>query len=201
MLVNAITLTRWLAMVFNARMTNSSSSLADRLAAVNTRIEQACTAAGRSVDEVTLVAVSKKHPPESVAEAASAGQTVFGENRVQEAKEKIPQCDDRLDFHLIGHLQSNKAKFVPSLFSTVHSVDSGKLLRALDAAAGHAGKSLRVFLQVNVAGEAQKFGLKPKELPALLRTAEDCYNLNVDGLGPGARRRTRGLSRPPAARP
>jgi len=169
-------------MVFNPRMTSHSTSLAERLAAVHDRIATACTDAGRSADEVTLVAVSKKHSPEAVAEAAAAGQTVFGENRVQEASQKIPLCDERLDFHLIGHLQSNKAKFVPRLFSTVHSVDSGKLMRALDAAAGQAGTSLRVFLQVNVAGEAQKFGLKPNELPSLLRRAEDCYNLNVDGL-------------------
>jgi len=119
----------------------------------------ACENAGRPRDSVRLLAVSKTKPPEAVREAADCGLRLFGENRVQEAQSKIPMCPAGLEWHLIGHLQTNKAKVAARFFQMVHSVDSLKLLQALE---GHAGTTLPVLLQVNVSGEAAKFGMKPE---------------------------------------
>jgi PLP dependent protein len=159
-----------------------SESMADRLARVEERIAAACARAGRSRDEVTLVAVSKTQPPEVVAEAAALGLRVFGENKVQEARAKIPECPGHLAWHLVGHLQSNKAKFAVELFEVIHSVESEKLARTLDAAAEAAGRTLRVLLEVNVSGEGSKFGVKPEDAPALLEAINACPRLVLGGL-------------------
>lgn len=155
---------------------------AERVERVQTRLEAACAACGRDPAEVTVVAVSKKHPPESVDAVAAAGMTVFGENRVQEAGQKIPLCSGHLEWHLIGHLQTNKARAAAQLFSTIHSVDSLRLLNALDPAAGEAGGNLNIFLQVNVSGEGTKYGFAPDEVEAALDRATELHNLNVVGL-------------------
>lgn len=112
-----------------------------RLERVEQRIAKACQNAGRSREEVRLLAVSKTKPPEAVREAAGCGLRLFGENRVQEAQSKIPLCPPGLEWHLIGHLQTNKAKIAARFFQMVHSVDSLKLLEALDS---HAGTTLPV---------------------------------------------------------
>lgn len=156
--------------------------MADRLDRIEERISAACARAGRRRDDVTLVAVSKTHPPETVAEAAALGLRIFGENKVQEARAKIPECPGHLSWHLVGHLQSNKAKLAVELFEVVHSVDSEKLARMLNAAADEAGRTLRILLEVNVSGEASKFGLKPEDVPAVLAAANACPRLVVDGL-------------------
>jgi len=150
-----------------------------RLEKVEQRIVAACEKAGRSRDSVRLLAVSKTKPPEAVREAADCGLRLFGENRVQEAQSKIPMCPNGLEWHLIGHLQTNKAKIAARYFQMVHSVDSLKLLQALEA---HAGTTLPVLLQVNVSGEAAKFGMKPAEAAAVIEAANQMQKCEVHGL-------------------
>lgn len=156
--------------------------LADRLEAILGRVGAACERAGRDPAEVRLVAVSKKQPPEAVAEAAACGVGVFGENRVQEAAAKIPLCPDGLSWHLVGHLQGNKVRAAVELFDLIHSVDSERLLRRVDAAAAESGRTVSVLLQVNVSGEGAKSGMAPEELEGVLRASTECLNVDVLGL-------------------
>lgn len=156
--------------------------IAENLAAVKNRIAAACARAGRAPESVRLLAVSKTYGPEAVRAAAAAGQTIFGENRVQEAAAKIPECPGRLQWHLIGHLQSNKAAQAARLFDWVHSVDSAKLLEALDRHAGEAGRRLDVLVQVNVSGERSKSGLAPAAAPEALALGNRLRNVQVRGL-------------------
>ena len=128
---------------------------------------------------VTLVAVTKTVPPEIVDAAVQAGITIFGENKVQEAKAKIPLVTSRARWHFIGHLQTNKARDAAQLFEMVHSVDSVRLAAELSK---HAGQSLPVLLEVNVSGEASKFGIKPADLPATLAEIQKLPRLEVRGL-------------------
>jgi hypothetical protein len=155
-------------------------SIRDNLEAVEERIAAACEKAGRNRDEVKLVAVSKTKPAEAVLEAADAGQILFGENRVQEAQSKIPLSPGSLQWHLIGHLQSNKARIAASgLFRMIHSVDSEKLLRALDE---YAAVPLPVLIQVNISGEGSKEGCAPEEAAVLIEAANQCGKVEVHGL-------------------
>jgi hypothetical protein len=132
--------------------------------------------------EIRLVAVSKRHGPDRVREAVDAGQTLFGENRVQEAQAKISRCPDGLQWHMIGHLQGNKARLAVRLFDMIHSVDSLKLLETLNRLCGEAGRTLPVLLEVNVSGEGVKYGLKPDETAHVLEQATRMTNLDVMGL-------------------
>lgn len=131
---------------------------------------------------VTLVAVTKTVPPERVDAALQAGVTVFGENKIQEAKAKIPQVSSRARWHFIGHLQSNKARDAVELFELIHSVDSVKLAGELDKWADRAGKTQPILLEVNVSGEASKFGISPADLPAVLAGIQQFPRLEVRGL-------------------
>lgn len=158
------------------------SGIAENLESIRARIAAACARAGRPVDSVRLLAVSKTQGPEAVRAAAACGQVLFAENRVQEAAAKIPECPERLQWHLIGHLQSNKAAQAARLFDWVHSVDSAKLLEALDRQAGVAGRTLQVLLQVNVSGERAKSGLAPAATPAALELGNRLRNVQVCGL-------------------
>jgi pyridoxal phosphate enzyme (YggS family) len=148
------------------------TDLAAHLAAVQEQIRAAAVRAGRDPSAVRLVAVSKTHPPSAVAAAAAAGQRVFGESRVQEARDKIPACPPGLDWHFIGHLQKNKIRPALPLFSFFHSIDSTPLAQALDRLAGETGRPVTGLLEVNISGEASKHGFTPEqlrtELPALL---------------------------------
>jgi pyridoxal phosphate enzyme (YggS family) len=134
--------------------------IAARAGAVRERLSRAATRAGRKPHEITLVAVSKTHPPEAVREAHAAGVRDFGENKVQEAQTKLPELRDLSDsrWHLVGHLQGNKARKAVSLFDRIHSVDSIPLALKLEQAAAEAGKTLDVLVQVDLAGEATKHG-------------------------------------------
>ncbi|MDO5462012.1 MAG: YggS family pyridoxal phosphate-dependent enzyme [bacterium] len=132
------------------------------------KIETAAKRSGRGADDVTLVAVTKTHGPETVRDAIDAGMTLFGENKVQEAAWKIPMCPTSARWQLIGHLQSNKVKHAVRLFETIHSVDSIKLFDALEAAARQAGTRPEIYLEVNVSGEPSKYGLTPAMLPATI---------------------------------
>jgi len=157
-------------------------SIADRVARVEERISHACAAANRDRGDVQLVAISKTRPPEIIREAADAGLVLFGENKVQEARAKIPECPGHLHWHLVGHLQTNKVKYAVRLFEAIHSVDSLKLLEAIDAGAESAGMTMKVFLEVNVSGEASKFGLSPADVPGLLEAANARFHVEVVGL-------------------
>ena len=136
--------------------------LAENLSSIKQRIAAACERAKRDPSSVTLMAVTKTHPPETVQAAADLGLTFFGENKVQEAKAKIPLCSGKLRWHFIGHLQSNKCRDAVSLFSMIQSVDSWDLAEELNAKADQAARSIPILLEVNLAGEATKFGYPPQ---------------------------------------
>jgi pyridoxal phosphate enzyme (YggS family) len=160
-------------------------SIADNVARVRERIAVACARAGRSPNDVHLMAVSKTHPASAICEAYGAGITLFGENRVQEFAEKHAEVAGiGAEFHLIGHLQSNKAAKAAELFEAVDSVDSLKLLERLNSAAEKLGKKLAIFLEVNVGGEEAKSGFAPDsdELRTLLTKASDFPHLQIRGL-------------------
>jgi hypothetical protein len=154
----------------------------ENLEAVRGRIAAACARAGRGEGEVRLLAVSKTYGAEDVRAAARAGQRLFGENRVQEALGKIPMCPGNLEWHLIGHLQGNKAAAAARAFDWVHSVDSAELLAKLDRHAGEAGRRLKVLLQVNVSGEISKSGMTPEALRAMAGGIGELRNVEVRGL-------------------
>lgn len=156
--------------------------IAANLEAVHRRIEAAAARAGRDPADVELVAVSKTYPPEAVRDAAAAGHLLFGENRVQEAAAKIPLCPSRLRWHLVGHLQSNKAAAAVRLFDCIHSVDSPRLLLDLERHALEQGRRLSVLVQVNVSGEISKSGLPPSALPSVLDLVPTLRAVSVDGL-------------------
>jgi pyridoxal phosphate enzyme (YggS family) len=143
-------------------------SISDNVAAVRERIASAARRAGRNPDDITLMAVSKTQPPERICEAYDAGQRLFGENRVQDFAAKAGGLQDLRDaeWHLIGHLQTNKAAKTAELFRAVDSVDSLKLAEKLNAAARTLGKKLDVLVEINVGGEAAKSGVVP-DSPAL----------------------------------
>jgi len=159
-----------------------NTEMVERVAAIQAHVAQACARAGRDPESVAIVAVSKKQPPEAIAAAAAAGLTVFGESRVQEAAQKIPQCPGRLEWHFIGHLQTNKVAAAVALFSTIHSVDSWRVLEAVEQAAVAAGVRVRAMLEVNVSGERSKFGLSPEEVPGVLERGAALTRVEVVGL-------------------
>jgi len=146
------------------------------------RIADACRDAGRTPAEVTLLPVTKTHPAAAAEYAFRYGFTAVGENRVQDAVEKRPLVDPALQWELIGHLQSNKARLAAAHFSRIQGVDSVKLLTALDRAAGETGKVLSVLLQINAGNDPAKFGADPAEAPRLLEAALAKPHLRVDGL-------------------
>ncbi len=139
------------------------SPIAENIQQVRDNISAACEKAGRSAQDVTLLAVSKTHPASAVIEAIAAGAQHFGENRVEEAKEKIPAVSEvtavPVTWHMIGHIQSRKAKDVPDLFQVVHSVDSLKLAEKLSRLVVENQQSLSILLEINISGEASKSGL------------------------------------------
>lgn len=152
------------------------------LNSIQQRIAAACARAGRDSASVTLLAVSKTHPPEVVKEAVEAGQIFFGENKIQEAKAKIPLCPGRARWHFIGHLQSNKCRDAVELFEMIQSVDSLSLAQEINKRAEAAAKTMPVLLEVNVAGEASKFGYPPERLLAELAELNKLPRLEIHGL-------------------
>jgi hypothetical protein len=160
--------------------------IAENISHVRERIAAAACRAGRSPDEITLMGVSKTFPAERIREAYAAGLRVFGENRVQEFDGKAGALRDQADaeWHLIGHLQSNKAAKAAELFNAVDSVDSFRLAERLNTAAEKTGKRLPVLIEINVGGEAAKSGMAPGsvELEELLAAARDWKHLAVRGL-------------------
>jgi len=161
-------------------------SIGDSLARVRQRIAEAARRAGRSPEGVVLMAVTKTFPPEIIREAYNVGHRLFGENRVQEFAEKAPSLVDLpgIEFHLIGHLQSNKAAKAAQIFSGIDSVDSLHLTEKLNAAAAKTGKRLQVLIEINVGGEAAKSGVAPDspELESILMAAPRLEHLEFRGL-------------------
>ena len=163
---------------------NREGALRARIAEVRGRVEGAARRAGRAAGEITLIAVSKTHPAEAVRLARGAGLTDFGENRVQEALPKIEAVagDGEIAWHLIGHLQRNKAREAAGRFGLIHSVDSVRLIEALESAAARAGVMQRILLQISLAGEAQKAGAEPEGLPGLIEALASAPHLRCEGL-------------------
>ena len=148
-------------------------------------MDMAARAAGRDPGAVTLVAVSKTHPAEAVRAALLAGQRVFGENRVQEAKAKFPELKAEypgLELHLIGPLQSNKVRDAVALFDVIETVDRPKLARTLADEIARAGRHPKILLQVNTGREPQKAGVDPDQADALVKVCREQYGLRVEGL-------------------
>jgi pyridoxal phosphate enzyme (YggS family) len=164
-------------------MREEENAVRGRLFAVRERIADAARAAGRSPEEIRLVAVSKFHPARAVEALAAAGQEDFGESYVQEALSKQSGLARfRLRWHFIGHLQTNKAGRAAGRFCLVHGLDSLRLAGALDAAARERGLRQRVLIQVDTGGEGQKHGVRPADLPALAEAAAGMEGLALEGL-------------------
>jgi hypothetical protein len=156
--------------------------LAENFQNIRKKIADACARAGRNAADVQLLAVTKGHGPDAVAAAAELGQTLFGENKVQEAKAKIPLCPGRLRWHMIGHLQSNKCRDAVQLFDMLQGVDSLALAEEINRQAEKSGKTMPILLEVNVAGEASKFGYKPEALLAESSQINALPKIEVHGL-------------------
>jgi PLP dependent protein len=160
--------------------------IAARVAAVRERITRAAARAGRQAGEITLVAVAKNHPPDRVREAFAAGLRDFGENKVQEAEAKIGALADLAAggarWHMVGHLQANKARKAVSLFDRIHSVDDVGLARRLEKAGAEQGRRVSVLVQVDVAGEQGKFGLDEARLLPALEAMRGLKSVRVEGL-------------------
>ena len=156
--------------------------LAENLETVRASIADAAARAGRNASEIELVAVSKTHPPEAVHEALDAGQFLFGESRVQEARAKIPMLPGRARWHFIGHLQKNKVRHALPLFELFHGIDSLELARDVDRIAAEAGAFPKVLIEVNVAGEASKFGFTPDRVRAQMEELLALDRVQIEGL-------------------
>jgi pyridoxal phosphate enzyme (YggS family) len=157
-------------------------TIASRLAGILNQVASAAKQSGREAGDVELIAVSKTHPAESIREAWDAGQPVFGESRVQEALAKIPALPQALRWQFIGHLQSNKIRKALPHFELFHGVDSADLAMAMDRIAGELGVRPRILLEVNVAGEATKFGFDPATLRASFDELLGLRHVDVEGL-------------------
>lgn len=159
-----------------------ATDIARNLATIRERIAAACARASRDPNTVTLVAVSKGQPPEAIRAGADAGHSVFAENRVQEAKAKIPLCPGRLRWHMIGHLQSNKARDAVHLFEMIESVDSLALATEVNKWADKSAKTMPLLLEVNISGESSKFGYNPDALLAELARINALPKIELHGL-------------------
>ena len=159
-------------------------SLKERLTELSAELAELAIQAGRSPEEIKLIAVSKTHPSELIAEAFQAGQLRFGENRVQEASEKIERLQNPgIEWHLIGHLQKNKARFCPGRFDWIHSVDSQELLELLEKQCALQGQPMQILLQANLSQENSKSGINDYDnLCRLLEKTQNCQWLYCRGL-------------------
>ncbi len=158
------------------------ASITENLERVREQIAQAAAKAGRNADDVELVAISKTHDATKVREAIEAGQSLFGESRVQEARVKIPELPSNLRWHFVGHLQKNKIRHALPLFELIHSVDSLALAQEINRIAEEDGLHPRVLLEVNVAGEGSKLGFTPEKLREDLENLLAFSRLSILGL-------------------
>jgi len=158
------------------------SPIQKNLSEIHARIECAATRCGRKASEIQLVAVSKTHPPELIREAFEAGQLAFGESRVQDALPKLDALPAGIEWHFIGHLQTNKIRKVVARFALFHGVDNENLAVQINRIAGELGVTANVLLEVNVSGEESKFGFAPENLPAALQILAPLPFLRIRGL-------------------
>jgi len=158
------------------------SSVAENLERVREQVAQAAAKVRRAVDEIQLIAISKTHDAEKVRAAYEAGQTLFGESRVQEARAKIPLLPSSLRWHFVGHLQKNKIRHALPLFELFHSVDSLALAHEMNRIADEDGMHPRVLLEINVSGEGSKFGFKPETVRAEMESLLALPRLSIEGL-------------------
>jgi pyridoxal phosphate enzyme (YggS family) len=156
--------------------------IAENLRRVSDQIGRAAANAGRAVDEIELVAITKTHPVETIREAVECGHTLFGESRVQEARAKIPELPSNLRWHFVGHLQKNKIRQALPLFELFHGVDSLALAQEMDRIAAEEGMHSRILLEINVAGEGSKFGFKAETLRAEMESLLALRRLSIEGL-------------------
>jgi pyridoxal phosphate enzyme (YggS family) len=163
-------------------MPEEATDIAGRLDAVRARIAAACGRAGRDPAGVEIVAVTKTFGPDVVRDAWQAGLRRFGENRVQEAAVKIPVCGSGPEWHLVGHLQRNKVRPALEIFPVIHAVDSARLLEHIARVAGEIGCQPTVLLEINVSGEASKFGLRPEAAPEAIERALELRAVTLSGL-------------------
>ena len=166
-------------------MIASSGHIADALAQVKADIARVCQAAGRDPTEVTLVAVTKTFGADVIKQAIAAGQATFGENRVQESKAKWPALQQQhpgIALHLIGPLQSNKAKEAVAMFDAIHSIDRPSLCAALAKEIARQNRRPTLFVEINTGAEPQKYGILPEDADAFLKSCRDGYGLVIDGL-------------------
>lgn len=154
----------------------------ENLEEVEARITRACERSGRERSEVTLISVSKTKPAEMLQEAYDAGSRDFGENKPQEIREKYPQLPTDIRWHMIGHLQRNKIKYIIDKVCMIHSVDSIRLAEAIDEEAKKHGIVMPVLIEVNVAEEESKFGIHLDEAESLIRQISELSNIQVQGL-------------------
>ena len=157
-------------------------SIAENLERVRKQVAHAVAQAGRASDEIKLVAITKTHPAEKVREAIEAGQTLFGESRIQEARAKIPELPSNMHWHFVGHLQKNKIRHALPLFELFHGVDSLALAQEMDRIASDEGMRPRVLLEINVAGEGSKFGFSPDKLREQMEELLALQRLSILGL-------------------
>ena len=157
-------------------------SIAENLECVRKQVAHALAQAGRASDEIELVAITKTHPAEKVREAIEAGQTLFGESRIQEARAKIPELPSNVHWHFVGHLQRNKIRHALPLFELFHGVDSLALAQEMDRIASDEGMRPRVLLEINVAGEGSKFGFSPDKLREQMEELLALQRLSILGL-------------------
>ena len=158
------------------------ASIAENLGRVRRIITQAAAKVGRSENGIELVAITKTHPVERIREGVEAGQTLFGESRVQEARAKIPELPSNLRWHFVGHLQKNKIRHALQLFELFHGVDSLALAQEMNRIAAEEGGHPRVLLEVNVAGEGSKFGFNPETVCAEMESLLALPRLSIEGL-------------------
>ncbi len=156
--------------------------IAENIHSVETRIQAACDRAGRSRSDVTLICVTKTMPVEDLQEAYDAGQRSFGENRVQEINDKFPQLPSDIQWHMIGHLQRNKVKYLMDKAVMIHSVDSASLAAAISKEAVKAGRVMDILLEVNAAGEESKFGLGYGDVLPLVKEISTLPGIHICGL-------------------
>jgi len=158
------------------------SSIAENLERVREQIASAAAKSGRSADDIELVAITKTHPAEKVRNAIGAGQILFGESRVQEARAKIPEVPSNIRWHFVGHLQKNKVRQALPLFEMIHSVDSLALAEDINRIAEEEGLYPRVLLEVNVAGEGSKFGFASDQLREQMEALLTLARISIEGL-------------------
>jgi PLP dependent protein len=158
------------------------AEIAENLERVRERVAHAAAKSGRYVDDIELVAITKTHPADKVREAIEAGQTLFGESRVQEARAKIPELPSNLRWHFVGHLQKNKIRHALPLFEMIHSVDSLGLAQEVNRIAEEEGMHPRILLEVNMAGEGSKFGFAPDKLHEQMEEVLALPRLSILGL-------------------